>query len=98
MGWSPSGTLWPVFGPPTIWSFVGVPRLGLVGLARSFGLSCLAAGLDDRASAGAFVPMMSERMTETAESTNNHSTARKPILMRVSVSSDTVVEPALVGG
>src|SRR5690606_41350578 len=34
-----------------------------------------------------FLPKMSVRITETAESTNSHSTARKPSLMRVRVSS-----------
>ena len=54
------------------------------------GAFCLAGrGVD-----GALVPKMSERMTDTADSTNSHSTARKPSLIRVRVSSDITSLPS----
>ena len=81
---------------------MGTPRDGLRDFGWAFSRPFFSLGFDfgafgRAAPAGAFVPKTSDRMTETADSTKSHSTARKPSLIRVSVSSD-IQEPSLRRG
>ena len=89
IGCSLSGTLWPALGPETT-SLVGTP-------GRACGTWAAWPASGPWASCRAWrpllarrraVPKTSDRMTDTADSTNSHSTARKPSLINVSVSSD----------
>src|SRR5262245_7883510 len=78
------GMICPALGPSVTVSVRGAPR------DCFFGLGCLA-GLAGLATLGVStrVPKMSDRITDTADSTKSHRTAKNPSLISVSVSSDT---------
>src|ERR1700755_2138624 len=90
-GDSPSRTVVPDSAPCVTTSVLGTPRLPF----GAFGARSLRAGAGGGVAGrrpalrwGARRPNRSDRITDTAVSTNSQSTARKPSLMIVSVSSD----------
>src|SRR3954451_15014425 len=83
--WSSSARS-PTLLPSVTTTWVGLPRrLGGAFWALFFSLRASA----PRAASGTRAPNMSERITEIAERTKIHRMARKAILMRKRVSSDT---------
>src|SRR4051794_36286264 len=83
--WSSSARS-PTLLPSVTMTWVGLPRrLGGAFWAPFFSLRASA----PRAASGTRAPNMSERITEIAERTKIHRMARKAILMRKRVSSDT---------
>src|SRR5262245_47521030 len=84
IGWPSRGMICPALGPSVTVRVRGAPRGCFLGLGCLAGRGCLATlGASTR------VPKMSDRMTDTADSTKIHKTAKNPNLISVSVSSDT---------
>src|SRR5262245_52511220 len=91
IGWPSRGMICPAFGPSVTVRVRGVPR------GCFFGLGCLASfGCFTGRGVSTRVPKMSDRITDTADRTKSHRTAKNPSLISVSVSSDTRSPRSLV--
>src|SRR6476660_1047553 len=84
-GASASSARVPGFSPSTTTRWVGAPRRGFLA---ALALRRSGTGAPPRAVSGTRAPNMSERITEIAESTKIHSTARNATRIRKRVSSD----------
>src|SRR5215207_3433076 len=94
IGASASSARSPWFSPSTTSTWVGAPRRARGGFGGR--ASRLAAAA--RAPSGMRAPNMSDRITDSADSTKIQRIARYASLMRNSVSSDTAVLSRLVVG